>query len=293
MAPPSVRRQAARRLIVTGDDFGLSETVNEAVAEAHRHGILTAASLMVGAPAADDAVARARALPTLAVGLHVVVVNGWPVLPPASLPGLADADGRLPGRLVRAGFGFQFHAGARESLEREIRAQFEAFARTGLPLDHVNAHCHMHLHPRVLAAILRVGQEFGLAAVRVPREPPLRSWRAARRAPVRRLTASLGLAPWLGRLRRRLAEAGVRSNDWVFGRTDTGRMAEDLLLGFVRELPPGVTEIYCHPATRPVPELGRSRPGEGPEAEFRALTSPRVTEALGRTGAERIAFTDI
>ncbi|TXN31659.1 ChbG/HpnK family deacetylase, partial [Methylobacterium sp. WL19] len=52
-----------KRLIVTADDFGLSLAVNEAVEQAHREGILTAASLMVGAPAAADAVARARRLP--------------------------------------------------------------------------------------------------------------------------------------------------------------------------------------------------------------------------------------
>ena len=67
-------------LVVTADDFGLSEAVNAAVEDAHRRGILSAASLMVGGPAAADAVARARRLPNLRVGLHLVLVDGDPML---------------------------------------------------------------------------------------------------------------------------------------------------------------------------------------------------------------------
>ena len=82
-----------RRLIVTVDDFGLAIPVNEAVERGHREGIVTAASLMVAEDAAADAVARANANPTLAVGLHVVVVAGRPLLPPERIPDLVGRDG--------------------------------------------------------------------------------------------------------------------------------------------------------------------------------------------------------
>ena len=97
-------RTVMRRLIVTGDDFGLAVPVNEAIEEAHRHGILTAASLMVGAEAAADAVERARRLPSLRVGLHLVLVEGRSVLPPEAIPDLVDRHGEFSPRLVRAGF---------------------------------------------------------------------------------------------------------------------------------------------------------------------------------------------
>ncbi len=70
-----------RQLIVTADDFGADEAVNEAVERAHVDGILTAASLMVSGDAAADAVERARRLPKLGVGLHIVLVEGRPALP--------------------------------------------------------------------------------------------------------------------------------------------------------------------------------------------------------------------
>src|SRR5260370_28326383 len=91
-----------RRLIITADDFGRDIAINEAVEAASRDGILTCASLMVAAPAAADAVARARLLPGLRVGLHLVLTDGSPVLPPDEVRGLVSADGRFDDSPVRA-----------------------------------------------------------------------------------------------------------------------------------------------------------------------------------------------
>ncbi|MEO9191466.1 MAG: hopanoid biosynthesis-associated protein HpnK [Acetobacteraceae bacterium] len=154
-----------KRLIVTADDFGLSEAVNEAVERGHRDGILTAASLMVAGPAAADAVRRAKSMPSLAVGLHLVVIEGPAVLHQAIAPG-----GQFPSEQFRLGVNYFFRPRARRQLAAEIRAQFEAFAATGLPLDHANAHKHMHLHPTVGRLLIDIGREFGLRAVRVPAE---------------------------------------------------------------------------------------------------------------------------
>ena len=126
---------------------------------------------MVGAPEAANAIERAKRLPGLGVGLHIVLVRGRPVLPPAAIPDLVDGDGRFHGDLARAGFRFFFLPRARRQLAAEIRAQFEAFRDSGLTLDHVNAHNHMHLHPTVLGLILKIGAAYGLRAVRLPFEP--------------------------------------------------------------------------------------------------------------------------
>src|SRR6266581_9597373 len=103
----------ARRLIVTADDFGAEIAINEAVEAAARDGILTCASLMVGAPAAADAVARARRLPGLRVGLHLVLIDGSPVLPPGDIPALVGADGRFDSNQIRTGLRYFFAPGVR------------------------------------------------------------------------------------------------------------------------------------------------------------------------------------
>jgi len=280
-------------VIVTADDFGLTVAVNQGVEQAHREGILTAASLMVGAGAAADAIERARRLPTLRVGLHVVLVQGRPVLPPEQVPDLVGATGEFTDRLVRAGFSWFFRPAVRRQLAAEIRAQYEAFRATGLPLDHVNAHNHMHLHPTLQALILAIGRDYGLRAVRVPYEPPLASSRAAGGGLARRLLTTAGLAPWVALLRRRLRRAGLKSNRCVFGLHDSGNMNAELLVRLAGALPAGVTELYFHPATRRCPELERRMPAYHHQAELAALTSPGVDAALRAAGAHRIAFCDL
>ncbi|MDJ0950623.1 MAG: hopanoid biosynthesis-associated protein HpnK [Alphaproteobacteria bacterium] len=282
-----------KRLIVTGDDFGSSVPVNEAIEIAHRDGILSAASLMMGAAATDDAVARARQLPDLRVGLHIVLVQGRPLLPPDEIPILVDASGAFHEDLAAAGVRFFFLPDARRQIEAEVRAQFQAFVRTGLPLDHVNAHNHMHLHPTVLGIILKVGQDFGMRAVRLPYEAPLASARASERGLASAVVPAIGLAPWMTLMRARLALAKLRSNDRVFGLRDSGGMHERVVLRQLDQLPDGVTEMFFHPATEPCHTEDGSVPPERPTEELAALTSPRVRRALDRLGIRPIGFSDL
>jgi hopanoid biosynthesis associated protein HpnK len=131
-----------KKLIVTADDFGAAVPMNEAVEQGHRSGVLSAASLMVGAPAVRDAVERARRLPSLGVGLHLTLVNGYPVLPPRQIPDLVGPDGRFSRHVVRFGIALFFVPKIQRQVEAEIEAQFQRFRLTGLPLDHVNGHQH-------------------------------------------------------------------------------------------------------------------------------------------------------
>jgi hopanoid biosynthesis associated protein HpnK len=138
-----------RKIIFSADDFGLTEAVNEAVEQAHLHGVLGQASLMVAAPAAAAAVARAKRLPKLNVGLHLVLVDGDSVLGHARLPHITAPDGRFPRDQAALGVKYFFSPAARRELALEIRAQFEAFLASGLTLHHADAHKHMHLHPTI------------------------------------------------------------------------------------------------------------------------------------------------
>ena len=147
---------------MTGDDFGLSTPVNDAIVKSHEKGILTTTSLMVSAPAAADAITRAKNLPDLNVGLHLVLSNGKATLAATEIPALVNENGEFNSNQISSGVKMFFNAAAKYQLEKEIRAQFEAFKATGLKLDHVNAHNHMHLHPTVFSLILTIGSEYGL-----------------------------------------------------------------------------------------------------------------------------------
>jgi len=255
-------------LIVTADDFGASIEVNEAVERAHRGGVLTCASLMVSAPRAADAVARARDLPGLGVGLHLVLVEGRPVLPPSQLPALVQKNGAFRDDMVRASFEMALSPTMRRQIADEIEAQYEAFAETGLKLDHVNAHKHFHLHPAIGRLAIEIGRHYGLSAMRVPLEPlaVLRKIEPeASGGEVVRFCAA--------RLRDRLRASGVWSPDRCFGLTWSGAMSAQRLAGLMANLPDGVSEIYLHPATGCYPG---STPGYRYSQEYAALLSPGV-----------------
>jgi chitin disaccharide deacetylase len=286
-------KRPAKKIIITGDDFGLALPVNEAIVESHRKGILTTASLMVGERYFQDAVERARQCPSLKVGLHLTLVEGRPVSERRLVPDLVDAGGAFSTHLVRAGFSFFFHPGIRRQLETEIRAQFEAFCKTGLALDHADAHNHMQLHPTILQLMLRVGKEYGLAAVRLPYEPPVRSWRASRKNLGSRFAFSIFLWPWMNLMKQRLRRAHVRYNDFFFGMADSGAMTVDLALRIVSELPNGVTELGFHPATRRSEEIDRTMANYRHEDEYRALTGEPLRRAVEAAGIQRIAFSDL
>ena len=260
-------------LIVTADDFGAAREVNDAVEAAHRFGLLSAASLMVAAPAAGDAVARARRLPSLRVGLHVVLTGGRPVLAASKLSHLLDDRGLLRSDMAALGATIAFSRRARGELAAEISAQFEAFRDTGLPLDHCNAHKHFHLHPVVGRLLAEIGRRFGVRAMRVPLEPPdvLRGIEPRTRRVPALLMTPLALA-----LRRRLRGAGFLVADQVFGLRWSGTMTMERLSGLIRHLPDGLSEIYLHPATGPYPGAA---PGYRYREELEALLAPEVVAA--------------
>lgn len=275
--PQAAARPARRALIVNADDFGLHTRVNEAVERAHRNGVLNSASLMVAGDAAADAVERARRLPTLRVGLHIVLADGRASSPRSDIPQLVDDQGRFGNAMVRDGVRFFFLPRVRAQLAHEIRAQFEAFSATGLPLDHVNTHKHFHLHPTVLSLLIEIGREYGMRAMRLPSEAP----------------GALLLRPWIALVRARLDRCGIAHNDYVAGLTQSGRMDEAAFIKALATLPDGVSEIYCHPAMPGDSPLTPSMTDYRHADELAALLSPRVAAAMDATGFPRGGFSDV
>ena len=264
-----------RRVIFSADDFGLTEMVNEAVERAHRDGILDQASLMVAGPAADDAVRRARALPSLRVGLHLVVIEGPAASPPEAIPGLVDAAGQFPSGQARLGIDYFFRPDIRRQLALEIEAQFAAYAATGLTLHHADAHKHMHLHPTVGRLLIEAGLRHGLRAIRVPNEPPAVMARLGEKPTL----GDRALHAWTRVLRHQALRAGLRVNDQCFGLAWSGHMTRERVGRLLAVLPDGRTEIYFHPAVARDALLRRLMPGYEHEAEYRTLLDRQLRPA--------------
>lgn len=284
-----------RQVIITADDFGMSLEVNEAVEEAHRRGVLTSASLVVTGEAAGDAIARARRMPKLGVGLHVALLDAPAALCNEQIPDLMDIDGRGLGRSTwKTGSKIAVSSKVRRQALAEIRAQFELFRNSGLALDHVDGHWHFHQHPTLLRALIALAPEFRIRAVRIPYEPAFESWRAAGRIDLSRRVMDLAAHwPLLRRMRRMLRSAGIASNDWFFGKNDGGAIGQAWLFRLIGHLPKGVSEIGLHPATR------RWISPHAPPAHWRAadelaaLVDPEVVAACRRPGVRLTTFGEV
>jgi hopanoid biosynthesis associated protein HpnK len=285
---------ADRRLIVAADDFGMSPGVNAGILRAHREGILTETSLMVRGAAVEEAVAMARATPSLGVGLHLTLLQGHCSAPANEIPLLADGDGRFSDNPVWTGLRYFFVPGIRAQLRREITAQLDAFAATGLPLSHVDGHLTIHMQPTVLAVLLELAPRYGVRALRVPRDPLGAALRWDRRHAPRKLFEAAAFGGLTRYGMPRIAAAGLRAPDRMFGMHQTGAVTEDYLLQLIARLPPGTSEVYCHPAATMDDEARRWRPAEyRSEAELAGLCSPRVRAALDAAGIELISYRDL
>jgi hopanoid biosynthesis associated protein HpnK len=234
---------------------------------------------MVASPAASDAVRRARAMPNLRVGLHVVLVEARPALPPGQIPDLVGAGGYFRTDMVRLSFEIAFKPRVRAQMAAEIAAQFEMFAATGLPFDHVDAHKHFHLHPVIARELIANGKKFGARAIRVPAEPV-----AVVRVidPAAATFSTRALGQWARVLRAQVRHAGMAAPDAVFGLAWSGAMTRERIKAVLEKLPPGLVEIYTHPAT------ANAFPGHAPgyryTDELAALTDPECIAALHRSG---------
>jgi hopanoid biosynthesis associated protein HpnK len=263
-------KKKMRYLITVADDFGISPSVNRAVADACDRGILTAASIMAGGDAFEEAVQIAIERPNLSVGLHATLCDGRAVLPHSRVPGLTDHEGFFEKSPAKAWLRYTRH-GLREQIEREIDAQFRRLDNAGIRPSHVDCHHHLHMHPFVLEALCRQASMRDIRWVRMPWESLLVILRT--RSPFRGVMPFLEWATFgvlgpcnLRTIRRYRMHVACR----VYGLSRTGDIDEQYLLHILdRAAAPGA-EIFFHPDAGT--EAGRR--------ELAALTAPAVRQRL-------------
>jgi hopanoid biosynthesis associated protein HpnK len=277
----------------TADDFGLSPSLNNAVALAHRFGLLRNASLMPAAPAFAQAIALSRNLPNLCLGVHLTLIQGRAILPQRNIPRLVDTEGRFPTDPVGTGWRYYFEAGLLPEIRRELRAQIEAVLNSGVSAWHLNGHLNLHLHPRLAPLVVDLAREYGIPALRLAVEDWRSTLALAPDGPLPKVALGVIFAV-LSRRARRLAESfGLLVNDHLFGLTHHGRVTEDYLLGLVPRLRPGLTEIYSHPSLAVDRALKEAAAGYRRQGEFNALVSPSLKEALEEKAIEVTDFREV
>ncbi|HSF32223.1 MAG TPA: ChbG/HpnK family deacetylase [Candidatus Tectomicrobia bacterium] len=248
---------AITQLIVTADDFNLSEGVSRGILEAHHHGIVTETSVMVNLGDLQRAAAMLASMPQLGVGLHLNITRGRPVAQPRAVAELLGPDGQflgapqaLPAQLWNS------------VVRAEFQAQVDSFVRTfGRLPQHLDTHHHVHQHPVVLEVLLDLAASLQL---------PARSLDLRMRAAM--------TARGVGSPERFLGDAGDEPY-WTVTR----------LLSIVQGLQPGVTELMCHPGYFD-DAIAYSRYGRQREVERLALCAPEIIGALREKGIQLVTY---
>lgn len=271
-----------RRLVVNADDFGRSASINAAVIHAHREGILTSASLMVNEPAGAEAVALAKENPGLGVGLHLVTACGRCGLPPAKIPGLVNQRGEFSNRNpILAGMKYFLRRDLGRQLRDEIHEQFRRFRATGLPLDHVNGHLHLHLHPVIFRILMEDAAELGVTHLRLTCDSFRQSLRLSRGRVLYRATHAFALGCLARMSRAELIRRRIRHTPRVYGLLQDSQVDEQYVLGLLARLPAGDSELYCHPSY------------DAFRHELDGLVSPKVKARVAELGIKLIRYQDL
>lgn len=219
-----------QHLAFIADDFGLHAAVNEAILEGHRHGALTGASLMMGQPDTDAAVAAARSIPGLEIGWHLHLCDSRPL----TLKTWPWGDSP-----VRAGFLLALTPGCRRRMRAEIEAQWNAFRQTGLPCRFINTHHHLHLHPWVSRVLMEIVADVPGAWFRGGGYRSFGSGENLTAALTRRI-GTLRASAW--------STAGfLPTPATVWGLDRVHRMSAREISAVVSSLPAGLHEFMFHP----------------------------------------------
>ncbi len=270
-----------RRLIVNADDFGRSRSINQAVIRAHNEGILTTASLMVNEPAFEEAVQLAKANPRMGTGLHLTLLCGHSALTAEQIPGLVNGQREFTDNPAAAGFRYFFRKQLREQLRSEIHAQFRKFRETGLPIDHINGHLHLHLHPTVFTILMQDAADLGIERLRLTFDPFWLNLRIASGQFFYRAFHAIIYHLLSARARPSLQRRNIRHTRRVFGLLQNARVDEAFICRLLPCLPFCDSELYSHPS---LDEFVN---------EFQALISPRVREQVDRLGIKLIRYQDL
>ena len=283
-------------LVVNADDFGLAPGINAGIIEGFEKGILTSTSIMVNAPAFEEAVRLAQAHGGLGIGVHLNVLRGKAVLPPEEIPGLVDADGQFVRSPISLCCDILRKRVDLDHLTSEFSAQIELAIETGLRLTHLNSEKHVHMYPPIFARVVKLAEKYGIRAVRWTGQYPgaqdlLRLNHRSYKDLLVSLCAKL--------CRKPLDGSAVIVNDYFYGLVETGSLTAEAFRAILPRLEDGVTEIMCHPGyvgpdlQHAFQTMGTSSLVASRALELQTITDPDLRASIDAVGARLIHYGDI
>ncbi|MEO5345451.1 MAG: ChbG/HpnK family deacetylase [Magnetococcus sp. YQC-9] len=278
------------RLIVNADDFGLSRSVNEGILTAHHDGIVTSTTLLANGPAFDHAVSQLRGAPRLGVGVHLNILRGAPLNPPNSLP-LLTRDGHF--HLTLSRMIHTFRPAMLKEIEREYTAQIERVSGCGIAITHLDGEKHHQQFPPLFNLLPKLLAHHRIPAVRCAPEPPTTGYGLTKLVKI----TMLNLFIWHNR--HLLRTAHIPHPNRQEGIAMTGLMDASGLKTVLRRLPPGISELCCHPGrvdadhTRQTAVFGSFYIDSTRETELKLLISPAIRTCVAQAGIRLITYREL
>ena len=288
-----------RSLIVNADDLGWTAGVNRGIAEAHRNGLVTSASLLANGSAFEDGVKTARELPALGVGVHLNLSDGLPTSAPDQVKSLLNEKGEFAGGPENLFLRLSTKSLDTTEVEKEWDAQIAKVRASGIHPTHLDGHKHVQMLPGLFTIALRLAKRHNIEAVRVAHEAsPLRTalTDGSNDASVvfKQGVQARGLK-LLARDAHVLAErSAIATTDYFCGIAQTGAMTKAGILRLLENLPEGTTELMCHPGyadddlKKSSTRLQKSR-----LSELAILTDQEVRKTVAELGIRLINYEQI
>lgn len=278
----------AKQLIINADDFGIHDSVNRGIYRAFTDGILTSTSLMAGGQRFNEAVAIARDMNGIGIGIHLTLVGGLPpVLPPEEVPTLTWDNGVLCHDYMELIKRDLQHKISIDEVYREWNAQICKVMETGLPVTHIDGHQHLHMWNRFFPVALSLAKRYGIRCMRVPDEKLFYGMHLQNAA---RAFSRDGLSLMARSHRKTLSRMGIHTNYHFWGMLYGGNFNESRMMEIIGHLQEGVTEFMCHPSADESALDSDFHWGYHGESELRALLSVAIKQKLEKNNVELISY---
>ena len=272
-------------LIVSADDFGLTKSVNEGIAKAHREGIVSSINLFPSGEAFGDALRLAKELGLKEAGAHLALTETRPVAQAKSVPTLVSSDGRFCAGRNQLIPRFLLGMVDRDHIYVELKAQLNAVAAAGIAITDLSSHEHIHMIPDILAIFVKLAKEYDIPAIRYPHKD-----KSARAFEMMNVYKNFVLSCFERGMAKVLSASAIRSPDHFRGFLDSANITETTLLTILDSIEDGTTELVCHPGFLGPEVIDRYPFHKNCEAELFALTSRRVRKKMEERGIQLLTY---
>lgn len=270
-----------KKLIINADDYGICPSVNYAIENLIKAGKLRNVSVLANFRFYQEAADFLLNHKDCSVGVHLNIVEGPSLAPSGKAKILLGSDGLLLNlgrvliRYTRAPFAVS------KAIEAEWRAQIEVLLKSGLKISHVDSHQHIHAFPPFWKILIKLCEEYGIAAVRLPREKnEIRLRRGAGFALQQAATVSKTLFS-----RRK----PVRLNNHFLGFKRAGACGEAEIIADLKNLKEGVTELCVHPSL----DDGVPYSALRGTLEYEALSGSELWKQIAESKIELTTWTEL